>query len=205
MEEDLDEIDEQDDGLPTESAKKRLTFEKRLQERSKKRAVQLKKEAKKARGRKLAAIKTSYKKNAQRFNESLARTNKITKQLNEAARGASSNSGTKAAAGTAQLRKKLAESKLSNVKLAYATKVLQTESLSKRQKSQVVKKLDECRTAREAKLVYESVAKSLSKSRKAMNESAPRGSSSAPTRTGSAGTLNEGADLGRWQKMAGIK
>src|SRR5690606_16290212 len=88
------------------------------------------------------------------------------KALNEAR----SNSSSKQRADQAvvkNLRNKLSESNLNNVKLAYANKTLQSESLTKRQKAQVIRKLDDAKTVRECKLVYESVARAVGTRRQA--------------------------------------
>jgi hypothetical protein len=199
----MDELDEMDD--VNESARRRLGFEKRVQTRAKAQVKALKVEAKKASGRKLRAIKARYSKVAKRFNESLARTKKIKAQLNEAAKGVRLNSTSNQPAGKAdaKLRKKLSESNLDNVKLVFANKVLQNESLSKRQKAQVMKRLDECKTPREAKLVYTSVVKAVGSKGK-LSEGAPRGSGSQATRSGQPKNLNEGFETARWSKLAGI-
>jgi len=82
---------------------------------------------------------------------------------------------------------------------------LQNESLTSRQKSQVIEQLDAAETIREAKLVYESLAKTLVKPRKNVTESRVIGSSSQITRPASTQTLNEGVEAERWARLAGIK
>jgi hypothetical protein len=193
---------------PSESVQRRLAFESRLQKRSRRRVSALQKEARstKNKGRR-SALRKEYKKVAQRFNESVARTKKFKRQLVEARRleESRSNSGSKQQASKAvqTLRKKLAAENLHNVKLTLANKVLQSESLSKRQKAQVIERLDEAQTPREAKLVYNTVAGT----RKALKEGTTRkvmGSSSRATRSGSSQTLNEGFETDRWSRLAGI-
>jgi hypothetical protein len=92
------------------------------------------------------------------------------------------------------------------MKLLYTNKLLQNEALTKRQKADIIEKLDEATTDREVKLVYESLVKTLSGKGKTLSEGANRvlGSSSAPTRAAST-VLNEGFEADRWAKLAGIK
>jgi hypothetical protein len=104
------------------------------------------------------------------------------------------------------LRAKLAESNLFNAKLIYANKLLQNESLSRRQKAQVIERLDEASNLREVKLVYESLTKALAGTSRPLSESADRkviGSSSMATRP-AATNLNEGFETDRWARLAGI-
>jgi hypothetical protein len=105
-----------------------------------------------------------------------------------------------------KLRAKLAESNLFNAKLIYTNKLLQNESLSKRQKAEVIERLDEARTLREVKLVYESLTKTLAGTSRPLSESRDRkvlGSSSRATRPAST-SLNEGFETDRWARLAGI-
>ena len=100
----------------------------------------------------------------------------------------------------------MAETNLFNAKLLYSNKLLQNESLTSKQKAQVVARIDEAKSEREVKLVYESVAKKLSEARN-INESAGRqvlGSASRVTRSAGAQPINEGIEAGRWAKLAGI-
>jgi hypothetical protein len=197
-------------------AVRRLGFEKKLQERAKARASALKKEAARARaaknGKRLVEVKKEYAVVAQRFNESLARTKKLTqikalaaKKLQEAR---SNSAAARPADGQADstLRKKLAETNLFNAKLLFTNKLLQTESLSAKQKAQVIKQLDEAQTVREAKLIYQSLIRTLAAPAN-LREGTDRrvlGSASRATRPASTQTLNEGADVERWAQLAGI-
>ena len=199
---------------------KRLGFEKRLQERAKARAATLKKEAATAKNRKnLAgynAAKKEYAAVASRFNESVERAKKVSLQVAKATKmlqESRSNSRTARSAGNttenATLRKKLAETNLFNAKLLFTNKLLQNESLSSRQKAQVIKQLDGAKTVREAKLVYESLSSTLGgASKTTVNENRDRsviGSSSRTTRPASTSTtLNEGFESDRWAQLAGI-
>lgn len=201
-------------------AVKRLGFEKKLQERAKVRAAALKKEAARARtardARRLGAAKKEYAVVAKRFNESLARSKKYM-QIAEAAKVAakklqeqrSNSAATRPAENKAaeMLRKKLAETNLVNAKLLLTNKLLQNEQLTSRQKAAVIRQLDEALTVREAKLVYQSLARTLAGSAKPMREGVDRqvlGSASRATKPASTQTLNEGYETERWAKLAGI-
>lgn len=185
---------------------RRLAFEKRIQERAKARAASLKKEAISARAKKnskkLAEVKKAYAFVAKRFNESVART----KKLQSESRSNSDSTRSAENKTVEHLRTKLAETNLFNAKLQYTNKLLQNEQLTTRQKAQVIKQLDEAKTLREVKLVYESLAKTLV--RRTVNENRGHqvlGSSSRITRPASTQTsLNEGYEAERWAKLAGI-
>jgi|688.fasta_scaffold01620_27 hypothetical protein len=154
------------------------------------------------------AHKAAYTGFAKRYNESVKRFNKLSEALAEAKRPSNvrSNSNVKpgASAGDVQLRNKLAETNLLNAKLMFTNKLLQSEALTSRQKSQVIAQLDEAATLREVKLVYESLAKTLAAPRKPVTEGRVLGSSSQATRSASAQPLNEGYEAERWAKLAGI-
>ena len=208
----LAEADEDlEEAAPAPTTESRLAYEKNLQERAKARAAALKKEAAKASGRKLEEIKKEYATVAKRYNESLARAKKLT-QLVESAKlqkARSNSAAARPAENTAvdSLRKKLAETNLFNAKLLYTNKLLQNESLTARQKAQVIKQLDSAKTVREAKLVYESLASTLAGTSKPVTESKDRtvlGSGSRATRPASTQTLNEGYEAERWAQLAGI-
>ena len=129
--------------------------------------------------------------------------------LAEAARKGTSLNGSssRSATETRNLRTKLAETNLFNAKLLFTNKLLQNESLTKRQKAEVIERLDEARSEREVKLVYESVTKSLQGvAARRMTETADRGvmgSSSRPASRAST-NLNEGIESDRWARLAGI-
>ncbi len=222
----LDELDQSSDVasmhetqpqmMPTESAKRRLAFEARLQGRAKNRAAALKKEAARASarrdGKKYATLKREYAQVAKRFNESVDRSKKLRTMLAEATqvqkRGQNGSADRSAESRTEKtLRSKLAETNLINAKLLFTNKLLQNEQLSARQKAQVIEQLDSAKTVREAKLVYESLARTLAGTAKSVNESRDRkvlGSSSRVTRPASTQSLNEGYESERWARLAGI-
>lgn len=104
------------------------------------------------------------------------------------------------------LREQLEDLNLFNAKLLYVNKLLQNRALSESQKKSVIKALDEAQTLSETKSLYKSLTESLSTSRgSSLNESARYGSSSRTTTSASSAKLQEGSDLGRWQKLAGLK
>jgi len=202
-------------GQTMESLKRRITFEKRLQERAKVRSASLKKEAARAiaskDSRKLNALKTENATLRQRFTESVNRVRKMSKVLAEAKsrRGVRPNgTPTRPAENMAEgtLRNKLAETNLFNAKLVYTNKLLQNEALSKKQKAEIIQRLDEANSLREVKLIYESLTKTLAGTSRPLAENADRkvmGSSSRAMRPAST-SLNEGYETDRWQKLAGI-
>jgi len=107
-----------------------------------------------------------------------------------------------------ELREKLTESELFNAKLLFTNKLLQNDEVTSKQKLMVAERLDEAKSLREVKLIYDSLVELL-KARKPTNESARRtkrvlGSSSRPTRSSSASNLNESVEAQRWAKLAGL-
>jgi len=106
------------------------------------------------------------------------------------------------------MKNQLAEMNLFNAKLLYANKLMQNRELSIKQQKHIVESLDNAATLGEAKILFESLSKSLSKTRTSGNlaEGTTRrtlSSSSRPTR--SAQTMNESVALDRWATLAGIK
>ena len=100
------------------------------------------------------------------------------------------------------LKQQLSEMNLFNAKLLYVNKLMQNRNVSSKQQRAIVEALDNAKTIREAKLVYESLSQSLNK--KSLSEGKRRvlGSSSKPTRSGS--RVNESAQTDRWATLAGI-
>lgn len=106
-----------------------------------------------------------------------------------------------------KLQKQLSEMNLFNAKLLYVNKLMQNRNVSSKQQRAIVEALDNAKTIREAKFLYEGLAKSLTKQTKKLTESADRrllSSSSKATRRGSA-TINEDAVASRWATLAGIR
>ena len=109
------------------------------------------------------------------------------------------------------MKSQLVEMNLFNAKLLYANKLMQNKDLSIKQQRHIVESLDEAKTLGEAKILFESLSKSLVSSRPTtnggnLNESVARrrsSSSSAPVR--SAQSINESVALDRWATLAGIK
>ena len=102
------------------------------------------------------------------------------------------------------LREQLEDLNLFNAKLLYVNKLLQTKGLTESQKKSVIKALDEAQTLNETKALYKSLTESLTSSRSTLNESARYGSSSRTT-TSASSRKDQSSDLGRWQKLAGLK
>ena len=209
-----------------ESVRSQMAKELKLQESLRKRASELKKlydsykfatsRAKTLLERKDAItnsskLKAAYAATARHYNGSVAHFNKLSESLSKGTVKNSTRSNNiakpDASAGSDMLRKKLAETNLFNAKLLFTNKILQTESLTARQKAQVIEQLDGAATIREAKLVYESLAKALVKPRRTVSEGRVLGSSSQATRAASTQTpsLNEGLEAERWARLAGIK
>lgn len=185
-----------------ESLKRKVSFEKKLQERAKFYVRALLKTGK-------TADKAEARRYMKRFNESVKRLEQLNKRLTENAKKRSNSDSTQPAENTAvqNLRKELSEKNLHNMKLTYAVKLLQNESLTKRQKAQVAERMDEAKTAREVKLVYDSLLKTFdsNSSKNGLTEGKKvLGSSSRVTTTASAQNLNEGFEEERWLQLAGL-
>jgi hypothetical protein len=110
------------------------------------------------------------------------------------------------------MKTQLSEMNLFNAKLLYANKLMQNRDLSIKQQRYIVESLDEAKNLGEAKILFESLSKSLVKSSprsgQSMNESVSRntaGYSSRPVSSGQSNTLTEGVALDRWATLAGIK
>ena len=110
------------------------------------------------------------------------------------------------------MKGQLSEMNLFNAKLLYANKLMQNRDLSIKQQRNVVESLDEAKTLGEAKILFESLSKSLVSNKSSrnsnnnLNESVTRRSSntsSSPVR--SAQPRNSNVALDRWATLAGIK
>ena len=127
------------------------------------------------------------------------------RRMAEARRARRGGRGTASAnAENAQLKKQLAEMNLFNAKLLYVNKLMQNRNVNSKQQRAIVEALDNAKTIREAKLVYESLLRSVKKS--SLTEGKARrvlGSSSKSTRSGAA-TVTESTQTDRWAKLAGI-
>jgi hypothetical protein len=103
------------------------------------------------------------------------------------------------------LKRKLSEMNLFNAKLLYVNKLMQNRNVSSKQQRAIVEALDSAKTIREAKLVYDSLTRSLKRRSLSEGSSGRRvlGSASRPTR--SAGSTSKGAEhQDRWAVLAGI-
>lgn len=141
------------------------------------------------------------------FNESVRRAGKLQSVLAESQEEVVRNgASTESSKETSVLRQKLAETNLFNTKLLYCNKLLQNEALTKRQKAEVIERLDEAKSEREVKLVYETLVKTLSGSPRRVTEGTSRvlGSSSQATRPASS-VISEGYEADRWARLAGLK
>jgi hypothetical protein len=103
------------------------------------------------------------------------------------------------------LREQLEDLNLFNAKLLYVNKLLQNKGLTESQKKSVIKALDEANTLSETKTLYKSLTESLASTKGTINESTRYGSSSRTTTSASSSRTQETSDLGRWQKLAGLK
>lgn len=201
-----------------ETLERKIALESRLQERFKMRAAYLKNEVAKSSKTKstsiVAALKKEYAANANRYNESVKRSNNFKKLMvetkmlhNKTRQNGSLSRSAESQTEVASLRSKLAETNLINAKLLFTNKLLQNETLSAKQKANVIEQLDAAKTVREAKLVYESLAKTLVSATRTVNENKEHkvlGSSSRATKPASTQSLNEGYEAERWARLAGI-
>ncbi len=108
-----------------------------------------------------------------------------------------------------KLKKQLSEMNLFNAKLLYVNKLMQNRNVTQKQQRAIVEALDNAKTIREAKFLYQGLAKSLVKrTTRTMNESANSrkllSSASKSTRSGSA-AINEDTVAARWATLAGIR
>jgi hypothetical protein len=216
-----DQVKELEKEKIKETLVQELTLEARLLARGRAKCQFLKTEALKAKSaknpEKFEKLRREYRERAEGVNESITTIKQLKARLEapKAKKGIRENRVPQAGADKAveQLRAQLAETNLHNVKLAYANKLLQNGNLSAKQKRTVIMKLDEAKTQREAKLLYDGMSNALEN--RGIQEGADRkviGSSSRSTRasssvpTSAAPSLNEGVgfDLDRWAVMAGL-
>jgi hypothetical protein len=107
------------------------------------------------------------------------------------------------------MKDQLSEMNLFNAKLLYANKLMQNRDLTASQQRHIVESLDQAKTLREAKLLFEGLTKSLLKGTGrsgSLNESATRRIVGGSSRsTSSAQALNNRVETDRWALLAGIK
>lgn len=145
-------------------------------------------------------LKTQYLAEAKKYTDSVKRTQRLQESANK---NRSRNSNSSVVVENT-LNKKLAESNLNNAKLMYANKVLQQTNISNDMKLKIVDQLDEIKSPREAKIVFENAIKLISNKKE--NDHQPVvGSAGRATRSGSSSVkLNEGYEVARWGRLAGI-
>ena len=109
-----------------------------------------------------------------------------------------------------ELRSSLQEINLLNAKLLYMNKVFKGQNLTESQKIQVVKTFDKAESAKEAKLVYESLISTFVKKEEAkspIKESLGFASKASGMITGtknSNAVIDSDSQISRWQKLAGL-
>ena len=109
-----------------------------------------------------------------------------------------------------KVKNRLEEVKLSNARLLYANRVLQDTSLNEQQKSKIAELVSGARSVEEAKMVFETLQKTMDgrskkKSTQSLSEAVSKRSSvilggSRKTET----TENSNPVLNRWATLAGI-
>lgn len=110
-----------------------------------------------------------------------------------------------------ELRSSLQESNLLNAKLLYMNKVFKGHNLTESQKIQVVKTFDKAESAKEAKLVFESLSTTLAKKeveKSTIKESLGFASKASGIIAGSTTgnkVIEADAQVDRWAKLAGLK
>jgi hypothetical protein len=109
-----------------------------------------------------------------------------------------------------ELRSSLQEINLLNAKLLYMNKVFKGQNLTESQKIQVVKTFDKAESAKEAKLVYESLISTFVKreaEKSPIKESLGFASKASGMITGtknSNAVIDSDSQISRWQKLAGL-
>ena len=107
-----------------------------------------------------------------------------------------------------KLEEELRKSNLSNAKLVYATKLMQNENLSEKQRLVVVEQLDKAQTVREAKKLFTALSEAIGKKESKLNEGVSSrnvlGGSSKATKRGSSLTESENKEFARWGQLAGF-
>ncbi len=110
-----------------------------------------------------------------------------------------------------ELRSTLQEVNLLNAKLLYMNKVFKGHNLTESQKVQVVKTFDKAESAKEAKLVFESLSSTLAKKeteKSPIKESlgfASKASGIIAGSTNKNNVIDSDAQVNRWAKLAGLK
>ena len=108
--------------------------------------------------------------------------------------------------GLAKMHKTLKDVNLLNSKLIYTTRVLNRQGLSESQKVKAMKSLDEAKTPKEVKLVYNTLVENFKKNDKVLKESrqAARASRAAGKSTANNVIVESNDMVRRFQQLAGI-
>lgn len=109
-----------------------------------------------------------------------------------------------------ELRSTLQETNLLNAKLLYMNKTFKNHNLTESQKVQIVKAFDKAETAKEAKLVFESLSTTLVKKeaeKTPIKESLGFASKASGIIAGASSNkvIDSDAQVDRWAKLAGLK
>lgn len=104
------------------------------------------------------------------------------------------------------LREQLSDLNLFNAKLLYVNKILQNKDVAPNQRRAIIEALDGASNLREAKLLYESLATSISTKNESLNESVRHtaGLASRPV-TSSSARMSGAGEVDRWAILAGLK
>mgnify|MGYP001175901704 CR=1 FL=1 len=105
------------------------------------------------------------------------------------------------------LSEKIEEVNLSNAKLVYVNKVLNSASLNERQKTKIVDALSSSQTIEEAKVIFDTLQSAVGSAKaapKSLSEAINRPSKSLPRRKRQADTLEE-QNVRRMRRLAGLE
>lgn len=108
-----------------------------------------------------------------------------------------------------KMKANLEEANLSNARLVYTNRVLNSVSLNERQKNKIVEALSKSRTVEEVKVVYETLqsavgSTSVKRSPESLSEAINRKSSTLPRRKNKRTAMSDHA-IDRMRKLAGIE
>ena len=140
--------------------------------------------------------------------EELKQAKKAVKDLQEKVRAMAENRD-KYVKVVHHLKEKLEETNLSNAKLLYTNKILNSDSLNERQIEKVVGAINKAKTVHDAKVIYETLQSAVESTRS--NRRAPKSLSEAIQKRSSAfmprkETVQEApSELNRWHILAGLK
>ena len=151
-----------------------------------------------------ALKKESRRQQAAQSNDSTRRERQLRESLESARRVALQEKR-----NAERMKQQLMEMNLFNAKLLYANKLMQNKELTVKQQKAIVEALDNAKTLREAKLLYDSLSESMTRranGSKNLSEGMVRPVGSASKSTRSAAPANQsGIDSDRWSVLAGLK